>query len=115
MERVTILPANLARKRLGVSIDTYNELAARVEVIIHAAANVNLVYPYAALRNDNVGGTREILRLACAGGATLNYISTNGVLPPSPSGNGWPEDAMLYVDAVPDRLADGYGQTKWAA
>ena len=45
----------------------------------------------------------------------MNYVSTNGVLPPSPSGNGWPEDAMLYVDAVPEKISDGYGQTKWAA
>ena len=115
MERVEILPANLARDRLGLSPDAFTELAARVQVIIHAAANVNLVYPYAALRNDNVGGTREILRLACLSGATVQYVSTNGVLPPSASGNGWPEDAMLYVDRVPEQLIDGYGQTKWAA
>jgi thioester reductase-like protein len=115
MERVTILPANLARKRLGLSLEKYNDLSRKVQVIIHAAANVNLVYPYAALRNDNVGGTREILRLACTAGATVNYVSTNGVLPPSPSGNGWPEDSMLYVDAVSERIPDGYGQTKWAA
>ena len=115
MERVTILPANIARKRCGLSLDRYNDLVAKVQVIIHAAANVNLVYPYAALRNDNVNGTREMLRLACDAGATMNYISTNGVLPPSPSGNGWPEDAMLYVDAVAEEIPDGYGQTKWAA
>ena len=48
-------------------------------------------------------------------GATVQYVSTNGVLPPSASGHGWPEDSMLYVDAVPERIPDGYGQTKWAA
>ena len=115
MERVEILPGNLSRKRLGLSVKAFDELAARTQVIIHAAATVNLVYPYAALRSANVGGTREILRLACKGGATLQYVSTNGVLPPSPSGNGWPEDSMLYVDAVPEKIIDGYGQTKWAA
>ena len=51
MERVTILPGNMARKRLGLSPDAFADLAARVQVIVHAAANVNLVYPYAALRN----------------------------------------------------------------
>jgi thioester reductase-like protein len=115
MERVEILPGTLSRKRLGLSVKVFDELAARTQVIIHAAATVNLVYPYAALRAANVGGTREILRLACKGGATLQYVSTNGVLPPSPSGNGWPEDSMLYVDAVPEKIPDGYGQTKWAA
>ncbi|OQN98342.1 hypothetical protein B0A48_15609 [Cryoendolithus antarcticus] len=115
MERVEILPGNLARKRLGLSQQAFQDLASRTDVIIHAAATVNLVYPYAALRSANVGGTREILRLACLGGATLQYVSTNGVLPPSASGHGWPEDSMLYVDAVPEKISDGYGQTKWAA
>lgn len=115
MERVEILPGDLPRKRLGLSPDAFAELANRVQIIVHAAAIVNLVYPYAALRGPNVDGTREILRLACMGGATVQYVSTNGVLPPSESGHGWPEDAMLYVDAVPEKIPDGYGQTKWAA
>jgi len=115
MERVEVLPANLERKRLGLPQAVFDDLASRVEVIVHAAASVNLVYPYAALRNANVEGTREILRLACIGGATVQYVSTNGVLPASQSGNGWPEDSMLYVDAVPEKIPDGYGQSKWAA
>nr|POE63134.1 linear gramicidin synthase subunit d [Quercus suber] len=115
MERVEILPGELSRKRLGLSPDGFEQLAHRVEVIVHAAATVNLVYPYAAMRGTNVDGTREILRMACIGGATVQYVSTNGVLPPSESGHGWPEDAMLYVDAVPEKIPDGYGQTKWAA
>jgi thioester reductase-like protein/amino acid adenylation domain-containing protein len=115
MERVEILPGDLPRKRLGLSPDAFQDLASRVQVIVHAAATVNLVYPYAALRGANVDGTREILRLACMGGCTVQYVSTNGVLPPSESGHGWPEDSMLYVDAVPEKIPDGYGQTKWAA
>ncbi|OAL36404.1 hypothetical protein AYO20_04300 [Fonsecaea nubica] len=113
MERVEIIPGNLSRPRLGLPPDAFEELTGRVQVIIHAAATVNLVYPYAALRDANVGGTREILRLACRAGATVQYISTNGVLPPSR--DGWDEDAMLDVDDVPEKLADGYGQSKWVA
>lgn len=114
MERVEILPGNLSRKRFGLSPDAFEQLASRVQVVIHAAATVNLVYPYAALRGANVGGTREILRLACHGGATVQYVSTNGVLPPSQK-EGWPENAMLDVAEVPEKLLDGYGQTKWVA
>ena len=113
MERVEILPGNLSRPRLGLSPDAFEELARRVQVIFHAAASVNLVYPYAALRDANVGGTREVLRLAARAGATVQYISTNGVLPPSQYG--WREDAMLDVESVPPKLTDGYGQTKWVA
>jgi amino acid adenylation domain-containing protein/thioester reductase-like protein len=113
LDRIEVLPGNLSRKRLGLSPDVFDELASRVQVIIHAGATVNLVYPYAALRNANVLGTSEILRLACQSGATVQYISTNGVLPPSDEG--WAEDAMIEVDSVPERLIDGYGQTKWVA
>ncbi|KAM3463606.1 hypothetical protein MY5147_009647 [Beauveria neobassiana] len=113
LDRIDIFPGNLARKRLGLSPEMFDDLASRAQVIIHAAATVNLVYPYAALRNANVGGTREMLRLASRHGATLHHVSTNGVLPPSVEG--WPEDTMIGIDAVPTDLLDGYGQTKWVA
>jgi amino acid adenylation domain-containing protein/thioester reductase-like protein len=113
LDRIEVIPGNLGRKRLGLSPDVYEQLVSRVKVIIHAGATVNLVYPYAALRDANVGGTREILRLASHSGATVQYISTNGVLPPSD--DGWSEDALLDVDDVPEKLVDGYGQTKWVA
>ncbi|XXG95646.1 TATA-binding protein (TBP) [Hypoxylon texense] len=113
LDRIEVLPANLARKRFGLSPESFDNLATRVQVIIHAAATVNLVYPYAAMQGANVFGTREILRLACRGGATVHHISTNGVLPPSVEG--WSEDAMLDVTEVPEKLLDGYGQTKWVA
>ncbi|OAL50622.1 acetyl-CoA synthetase-like protein [Pyrenochaeta sp. DS3sAY3a] len=114
MERVEILPGNLSRKRFGLSPDTFKALADRLDVIVHAAATVNLVYPYAALQKPNVGGTREVLRLAAQGGATVQYISTNGVLLPAEGREGLPEDTILEVDDVV-KLADGYGQTKWVA
>lgn len=113
IDRIDVLPANVARKRFGLSPEAFDELASRVQVIIHAAATVNLVYPYASMQGANVFGTREILRLACQGNATVHHISTNGVLPPST--DGWAEDAMLSVDEVPEKLIDGYGQTKWVA
>ncbi|KAI1118395.1 enterobactin synthetase component F [Nemania sp. NC0429] len=113
LERIEVLPANLARTRLGLSPDSFDEVAARVQVVIHSAATVNLVYPYAAMRGANVIGTREIVRLACQAGATVHHISTNGVLPSSVEG--WSEDAMVAISDVPEKLLDGYGQTKWVA
>lgn len=114
MERVEVLPGNLSRSQFSLSPDQFDDLAARVDVIVHAAAAVNLVYPYAALRAANIEGTREIIKLAAKGGATLQYVSTNGVLPPSGE-KGWDEDAMLGIEEVPEKLHDGYGQTKWVA
>jgi thioester reductase-like protein len=113
LDRIEVLPGNLTHKRLGLAPDAYRELVASVQVIIHAGATVNLVYPYAALRDANVGGTREILRLASQSGATLQYVSTNGVLPPSSTA--WSESSIIAVDDVPEKLVDGYGQTKYVA
>jgi amino acid adenylation domain-containing protein/thioester reductase-like protein len=113
LERIEVVPGNLAKPNFGLSPSAFQELSNSVQVVIHAAATVNLVYPYAALQAPNVVGTREIIRLACEGGATLQYVSTNGVLPPS--NEGWPEDTNLDVEDVADKLADGYGQTKWVA
>ncbi|OAA50376.1 nonribosomal peptide synthetase 10 [Metarhizium rileyi] len=113
LERMEVVPGNLSRNRFGLSPEAFQDLTTSVDVIVHAAATVNLVYPYAALRNANVGGTREVLRLASRGGATVHHISTNGVLPPSK--RAWTEEAMLDVNDVPTKLPDGYGQTKWVA
>ena len=113
IDRIDVLPANIARKRFGLSDEAFEELASQIQVIIHSAATVNLVYPYASMQGANVFGTREILRLACKAGATVHHVSTNGVLPPSTEG--WSEDVMLSVDEVPEKLIDGYGQTKWVA
>lgn len=113
LDRMEIVAGNLARTRLGLSPESFDNLASRVQVVVHAAATVNLVYPYAALRNANVGGTREILRLASRGGATVHHVSTNGVLPHSV--DGWSEDTIIDIQDVPAKLLDGYGQTKWVA
>ncbi|KZZ89127.1 AMP-dependent synthetase/ligase [Ascosphaera apis ARSEF 7405] len=115
MERIEILPGNLSRPKFGLTSSAFDELAQRIDLIVHAAATVNLVYSYAALQKPNVGGTREILHLACKAGATVQYVSTNGVLPASTEQKGWDENVCLPVDDVPTKLADGYGQTKWVA
>ncbi|SNX87157.1 related to Aminoadipate-semialdehyde dehydrogenase [Melanopsichium pennsylvanicum] len=113
LDRIDVLPANLSRNRLGLVPEVYENLVETVDVIVHCAAQVNLVYPYAALRDANVEGTREILRLAFLSNATVQYVSTNGVLPPSKTG--WPESTIMPLEDVPDKLLDGYCQTKWVA
>jgi thioester reductase-like protein len=119
LDRIEILPGNLPQLNLGLSHQAFTELARRVQVIVHGAAIVNLAYPYGALRAANVGGTREILRLASIGGATVHHVSSNGVLPASTCTadalQTWPEETNIDVDEVIKRIPDGYGQTKWVA
>ena len=111
-DRVLVAAGDLGQPRLGMSEPEFHALAGEVDAIVHAGAQVNLMYPYAALRDVNVRGTHEVLRLACRRGAVpVHHISTNGVLPPS--GDRWAEDAPL--DDVAGDLPDGYGQSKWVA
>jgi thioester reductase-like protein len=64
------------------------------------------------LRAPNVGGTQEVLRLACRHEARpVHYVSTNGIFP---SDLGLCEEDIDLDDFV-DARDDGYGQSKWVA
>ncbi len=103
---------DLGEPLLGMAEERFEALSREADVVIHAAARVNLVYPYDALRSANVDGTREVLRLACHHKTKpLHFVSTNGIFPPG--GHKCEEDANL--DSLAGAREDGYGQTKWVA
>jgi len=80
-DRVLPLVGDLAEPDLGLPRGAFEELARGIDVIHHAGAHVNFVYPYGALRAANVAGTREIIRLAgLYRGIPIHYISTIAVL-----------------------------------
>lgn len=113
--RVIPLPGDLAAPRLGLAPDEFRELTRSIDIIYHAGAIVNFIYPYEELRAANVTGTREVIRLACvAGGIPVHYVSTTAVL----AGLGVmgvrevTEDTTL---AHADRLRVGYVETKFVA
>ena len=110
--RIIPVAGDLGEPLLGIAQERFDALAREVDVVIHAAARVNLVYPYDALKDVNVDGTREVLRLACRTKTKpLHFVSTNGIFPPG--GHRCEEDADL--DALAGAREDGYGQTKWVA
>ncbi len=79
--RVTALPGDLAAPDLGLPPGTFDELARGVDVIHHAGALVNFIYPYSELRAPNVTATRELIRLAgLYRGVPVHYVSTAAVL-----------------------------------
>jgi amino acid adenylation domain-containing protein/thioester reductase-like protein len=81
LDRVIALPGDLAEPDLGLPHDTFDELARRVDVIHHAGALVNFIYPYSELRAPNVTATRELIRLAgLYRSIPLHYVSTAAVL-----------------------------------
>jgi len=111
-ERIVPVAGDLGEPSFGITDGDFDALAKEVDLIIHAAAVVNLVYPYSALEAANVGGTREVLRLACRRGAKpVHHVSTNGIFAP---GTGLCEEDV-NLDELADAREDGYGQSKWVA
>ncbi len=111
--RVTCIPGDLAKPRLGLGANDYDRLASSVDTIFHSGALVNFAFPYQALKASNVGGTREVLRLASAARSRLHYVSTIGIFPGGPG-----HLDRVFEDArpeEPDQLALGYMRAKWVA
>lgn len=99
--RVTAIAGDVSRPGLGLSANDEAALMDGTDAIVHAAAWVNLIFPYGALRGVNVLGTQEMVRLAAAHGARLHYVSTAGVAD------------VERLGLVESR--NGYLQSKWLA
>jgi amino acid adenylation domain-containing protein/thioester reductase-like protein len=115
LSRVVPVTGNLAEPRLGLSAGDFCRLARGCDVIYHAGALVNFIYPYSELRSANVAGTREVIRLAgLHRGIPVHYVSTTAVL----AGFGVmgvrevTEDTPL---AYADQLGIGYVESKFVA
>ncbi|MFD3506668.1 amino acid adenylation domain-containing protein [Nocardia sp. NPDC058666] len=104
LHRIVGVPGDLAKPRLGIDPVRYAELAAGIDAIYHNGALINHLEPYARMRDANVGGTTEVLRLATTTRLTpIHYVSTLSVLAGIPQDSGVP-GGML-----------GYAMTKWVA
>ncbi|KAL8598680.1 hypothetical protein ACOMHN_033245 [Nucella lapillus] len=111
-KRIIAMKGNVALMKLGMSDDDYTYLSTDTDFIVHAAANVNLAYPYSALHGPNVLGTENIILFASTGKVKpIHYISTNGVFPHGQKGCA--EDTDLSEQWR--LLTDGYSQSKWVA
>ena len=114
-DRVVPLPGDLAEERLGLPAAAFRRLAAETDVIYHAGALVNFIYPYQDLRAANVGGTREIIRLAgLSRGIPVHYVSTTAVLA-SLGLSGTREATEETALTHPGVLRMGYVETKYVA
>jgi thioester reductase-like protein len=112
--RVRVVEGDLAHPRFGWPEPRLDALAGDVDAICHAGAAVNWVFPYASLRDANVAGTLELLRLACRRGATpFHFISSLSVVysTAGPRDAGEDFDALSHLRGV--HL--GYAQTKAVA
>jgi thioester reductase-like protein len=112
--RVYPIAGDLVQPQLGLSSDQFNILCRETDSIFHCAASVNWVFPYAALRDINVLGTLEMLRLACRNKAKrFHFVSSMAVCystsgPPEVSER---DDMLPYLSGI--HL--GYAQSKCVA
>ena len=79
-ERLVVLCGELHQPQLGLPDDTYRQLAAEVDAIIHSAANVRHYGHYNEFYESNVQATLELLALAKTGvKKDFHHISTMSV------------------------------------
>ena len=110
--RVLPVCGDLSQPNLGLDVATWRALAEGVHTVYHSAALVNYLHNYQTMREANVGGTNEVIRLAMSHRPkVLNHISTTFVF-------GWSVKETLFetdTNAEMDRLDFGYSQSKWVS
>lgn len=110
--RFVVVPGDLGRPQFGLPRDHYDRLAHTCESVSHLAAQVNFIYPYAALKAANVGGVQEMIRFCCTGPTKpLHYMSTAAVWPMGGTGRFREDDDLDHGV----RLDLGYYESKWVA
>lgn len=111
--RIRIVLGDLEKEKLGCTTEMYETLAKDISVIYHNGAKVDFFYPYQLLKQANVEGTKEIIKLAaCKHKKEINYISSASVL----SGIVGIDDLdeQTNILEMPPRLS-GYNQSKWVS
>jgi thioester reductase-like protein len=105
---------DLSSPNLGISDEIWQMLSNDVEIIYHNGALLNFVFPYQFLKETNVHGTIETLRLACAGKPKYyNFVSSYSVYDtPNNKGKRVYENDPLSVS---QGFALSYSETKWVS
>jgi thioester reductase-like protein len=110
--RVIPVSGDLGQPKLGLMQDVWDFLAREIDTVFHNGATVNYLYNYDLMRDANVLGTNEVLRLAFEGRPKeFNYVSTTFVF-------GWAVKSVLYETDLNENmelLDFGYSQSKWVA
>jgi thioester reductase-like protein len=110
--RVIPVCGDLGQPKLGLPQHLWDFLAMEIDTVFHNGATVNYLFNYDLMRDANVLGTNEVIRLAFEGRAKeFNYVSTTFVF-------GWAVKSVLYetdMNKDMELLDFGYSQSKWVA
>ncbi|MCQ4042568.1 amino acid adenylation domain-containing protein [Streptantibioticus rubrisoli] len=113
-DRLVCFPADLAEEDLGLPVGHTDELADILDLVVHAAAQVNFLYPYDALRRANVSATKQLVRLAAQRAVPVHFLSTIAVVAGFGTAGVREVAEDLPLDHA-DRLTMGYAESKWVA
>jgi thioester reductase-like protein len=106
------LAGDLAAPDLGLAPDERAALRSRLGAVYHNGAHVNFARTYRQLRDANVEGTRQLLRLIAESDSPgMHFVSTTGVYAPSADRPLTATENSLV--GPPEQLVNGYNQTKW--
>jgi fatty acid CoA ligase FadD9 len=79
--RVIAHDGDLAKENFGLDQEQFSQLCEQIRIIYHNGAHVNSLYSYNQLKAENVGGTRQIIKLATTGPLkVIHYVSTISVV-----------------------------------
>ncbi|MBW4619912.1 MAG: thioester reductase domain-containing protein [Cyanosarcina radialis HA8281-LM2] len=113
--RIIPVIGELSQPLLGLSAEQFQQMANTIDVIYHNGALVNFIYPYQILKDTNVLGTQEVLRLASQSRVKpVHYISSIAVF----DSDSYSEVEIVREQEDLDRvrgLYTGYAQSKWVA
>jgi thioester reductase-like protein len=111
-DRVTPVCGDLGQPALGLTQEAWDFLKDEIDTVFHNGATVNYLFNYDRMREANVLGTNEVVRLAFEGRPKeFNYVSTTFIF-------GWAIKSVLYetdMNAKMELLDFGYSQSKWVA
>lgn len=111
-ERVVPICGDLGQPKLGLTQEEWDFLAHQMDAVFHNGATVNYLFNYDRMRDANVLGTNEVMKLAFEGRPKeLNYISTTFIF-------GWAVKSILLEtdgNQKMELLDFGYSQSKWVA
>jgi thioester reductase-like protein len=110
--RVIPVCGDLGQEKLGLAREAWDFLVNEIDTVFHNGATVNYLLNYDRMRDANVLGTNEVLRLAFDGRPkSFNYVSTTFVF-------GWAVKKVLYETDFNENmelLDFGYSQSKWVS
>jgi thioester reductase-like protein len=114
-KRIVPILGDLAKPYLGINLKEFGELAEEIELIYHSGAITTFIEPYKLIKDVNVQGTQEIIRLAATKRLKpVHFVSTHYVFSQLSHAPG----EIIYEDQIPkdtEIMGVGYRLSKWVA